>query len=54
MIDAAGTPTMGQLDPATCQRTVKGLLAGGSDPVVEKDSGAAAWTRAVRDKAMGE
>ena len=54
LITAAGTPTMGKLDPAAYQRTVKVLLAGGSDPVIKKDPGAAAWTHAVWDKAMAK
>ncbi|MEO8524712.1 MAG: ABC transporter substrate-binding protein, partial [Caldimonas sp.] len=48
------TAKMGQLDPAAYQRTVKVLLAGGSDPVIKKDPGAAAWTHAVWDKAMAK
>ena len=47
-------PDMGKLDPAAYQRTVKVLLAGGSDPVIKKDPGAAAWTHAVWDKAMAK
>jgi NitT/TauT family transport system substrate-binding protein len=47
-------PTMGRLDPGAYQRTVKVLLAGGSDPVIKKDPGADAWTHAVWDKAMGK
>ncbi len=54
LITSAGTPTMGELDPAAYQRTVKVLLAGGSDPVIKKDPGSAAWTHAVWDKAMGK
>ena len=54
LITAAGTPTMGKLDPAAYQRTVKVLLAGGSDPVIKKDPGTAAWTHAVWDKAMAK
>ena len=48
------TAKMGQLDPAAYQRTVKVLLAGGSDPVIKKDPGTAAWTHAVWDKAMAK
>ena len=48
------TTKMGQLDPAAYQRTVKVLLAGGSDPVIKKDPGTAAWTHAVWDKAMAK
>jgi NitT/TauT family transport system substrate-binding protein len=54
LITTAGTPKMGQLDPAAYQRTVKVLLAGGSDPVIKKDPGPAAWTHAVWDKAMAK
>jgi NitT/TauT family transport system substrate-binding protein len=54
LITTAGTPKMGVLDPAAYQRTVKVLLAGGSDPVIKKDPGAAAWTHAVTDKAMAK
>ncbi len=54
LITDAGTAKMGVLDPAAYQRTVKVLLAGGSDPVIKKDPGAAAWTHAVTDKAMAK
>jgi NitT/TauT family transport system substrate-binding protein len=54
LITTAGTPTMGELDPAAYQRTVKVLLAGGSDPVIKKDPGPTAWTHVVWDKAMGK
>ena len=54
LITNAGTPKMGYLDPAAYQRTVKVLLAGGSDPVIKKDPGPSAWTHAVWDKAMGK
>ncbi len=54
LITDAGTSKMGVLDPAAYQRTVKVLLAGGSDPVIKKDPGAAAWTHAVTDKAMAK
>ena len=54
LITTAGKPTMGELDPAAYQRTVKVLLAGGSDPVIKKDPGPAAWTHAVWNKAMGK
>ncbi len=40
----------GTLDPADYQRTVKTLLAGGSDPVITKEP-QGAWTAAVTDKA---
>jgi NitT/TauT family transport system substrate-binding protein len=46
--------TMGKLDPKAYERTVKVLLAGGSDPVIKKDPGADAWTHAVWDKGMGK
>jgi|GEM_PF-3019430 len=45
---------IGPSDPAAYQRTVKVLLAGGSDPVIKKDPGSAAWTHAVTDKALGK
>ena len=54
LITNAGTPKMGQLDPAAYQRTVKVLLSGGSAPVIKKDPGADAWSNAVFDKAMGK
>jgi NitT/TauT family transport system substrate-binding protein len=54
LITNAGTPKMGVLDPVAYQRTVKVLLAGGSDPVIKKDPGTAAWTHAVTDKAMAK
>jgi len=54
LITTAGTPAMGKLDPAAYARTVKVLLAGGSDPVIKKDPGTAAWTHAVWDKAMAK
>ncbi len=42
----------GALDPADFQRTVDTLLAGGSDPVITKDPGEAAWTHVITDKAL--
>ena len=54
LITAAGTPSMGKLDPAAYQRTVKVLLAGGSDPVIKKDPGTDAWTHAVWNKATAK
>ncbi|MEO0566278.1 MAG: ABC transporter substrate-binding protein [Pseudomonadota bacterium] len=42
----------GALDPADFERTVASLLAGGSDPVITKDPGEAAWTHAITDKAL--
>lgn len=52
LMPSAGTPDFGRLDPAAYRRTVQVLLAGGSDPVIKKDPGAAAWTDAVMDQAM--
>ena len=54
LITLADKPTMGKLDVAAYQRTVKVLMAGGSDPVIKKDPGTAAWTHAVWDKAMAK
>ena len=54
LITLAEKPTMGKLDVAAYQRTVKVLMAGGSDPVIKKDPGTAAWTHAVWDKAMAK
>jgi NitT/TauT family transport system substrate-binding protein len=42
----------GTLDVADAERTVKTLLAGGSDPVITKEP-VGAWTAAVTDKAKG-
>lgn len=41
----------GALDPADYERTVKTLLASGSDPVITKEP-EGAWTHAVTDKAL--
>ncbi len=41
----------GELDPADYERTVKILLAGGSDPVISKEP-EGAWTHAITDKAL--
>ncbi|MDK3016295.1 ABC transporter substrate-binding protein [Pseudodonghicola flavimaris] len=41
----------GALDPADYERTVKTLLAGGSDPVITKEP-EGAWTHAITDKAL--
>jgi NitT/TauT family transport system substrate-binding protein len=41
----------GALDPADAERTVKTLLAGGSDPVITK-APEGAWTSAITDKAL--
>ena len=54
LITLADKPTMGKLDVAAYQRTVKVLMSGGSDPVIKKDPGTAAWTHAVWDKAMAK
>ena len=54
LITTAGTPKMGQLDPAAYKRTVKVLLSGGSAPVIKKDPGPDAVTNVVWDKAMGK
>ena len=43
----------GKLDEADYERTVKTLLAGGSDPVISK-APEGAWTHAVWDKAMSK
>jgi NitT/TauT family transport system substrate-binding protein len=42
----------GYLDPAAYERTVKILLAGGSDPVISKEP-EGAWTHDIWSKAMG-
>jgi len=42
----------GALDPADFQRTVASLMAGGSDPVITADPGAAAWTHVITDAAL--
>ncbi len=41
----------GALDPADAERTVKTLLAGGSDPVITK-APEGAWTSVITDKAL--
>ena len=41
----------GSLDVADYERTVKTLLAGGSDPVIT-EAPEGAWTKIVTDKAM--
>ena len=41
----------GTLDPADYDRTVKTLLAGGSDPVISKEP-EGAWTHQITDKAL--
>ncbi|MBY5989772.1 ABC transporter substrate-binding protein [Roseovarius atlanticus] len=42
----------GALDPEDFQRTVDSLLSGGSDPVITKDPGEAAWTHQITDEAL--
>jgi len=42
----------GTLDPADFERTVESLLSGGSDPVITKHPGDAAWTHEITDKAL--
>lgn len=54
LITTAGTPAMGVLDPAAYQRTVKVLMSGGSDPVIRRDPGPAAWTHVVTDQAAAK
>jgi NitT/TauT family transport system substrate-binding protein len=41
----------GALDVADAERTVKVLLAGGSDPVISKEP-VGAWTSVITDKAL--
>jgi NitT/TauT family transport system substrate-binding protein len=43
----------GHLDPAAYERTVKILLAGGSDPVISKEP-QGAWTHDIWEKAMAQ
>ena len=40
------------LEPAAYERTVKVLLAGGSDPVIKKDPGKAAYSHAIYEAAQ--
>ena len=51
LISNANTPKMGYLDPAAYDRTIKVLMAGGSDPVIKKDPGKAAMTHIVWEQA---
>ena len=51
LITNAGTAKIGYLDPASYERTVKVLLAGGSAPVIKKDPGAAGFTHVVWEAA---
>ena len=46
------TGSNGALDPADYERTVQSLLAGGSDPVITKHPGDAAWTSMITDAAL--
>ena len=52
LITNAGTKKIGYLEPAAFERTVKGLLIGGSDPVIKKDPGKAAYSHAIWDAAQ--
>ncbi|WP_294637633.1 ABC transporter substrate-binding protein [uncultured Aquabacterium sp.] len=51
LISNANTPKIGYLDPAAYERTIKVLMAGGSDPVIKKDPGKAAMTHVVWEQA---
>jgi NitT/TauT family transport system substrate-binding protein len=52
LITTAGTPKIGYLEPAAYERTVKVLMAGGSDPVIKKDPGKAGYSHAVWEAAQ--
>ena len=52
LITNAGTKKIGYLDPAAYERTVKVLLAGGSDPVIKKDPGKAAYSHVIWEAAQ--
>ena len=52
LISNAGTPKIGYLEPAAFERTIKVLLTGGSDPVIKKDPGKAAYSHAVWEAAQ--
>jgi NitT/TauT family transport system substrate-binding protein len=52
LITTAGTPKIGYLEPAAYERTVKVLMAGGSDPVIKKDPGKAAYSHIVWEAAQ--
>ncbi|WP_395703653.1 ABC transporter substrate-binding protein [Aquabacterium sp.] len=52
LISTAGTPKIGYLEPAAYERTVKVLLAGGSQPVIKKDPGKAAMSHVIWDAAQ--
>ncbi|AWI52184.1 nitrate ABC transporter substrate-binding protein [Aquabacterium olei] len=51
LISNANTPKIGYLDPAAYERTIKVLMAGGSDPIIKKDPGKAAMTHLVWEQA---
>jgi len=52
LISNAGTKKIGYMEPAAFERTIKVLLTGGSDPVIKKDPGKAAYTHAVWEAAQ--
>jgi NitT/TauT family transport system substrate-binding protein len=52
LISNANTKTMGRLDAAAYERTVKVLMAGGSAPVIKKDPGKTAYSYAIWDAAQ--
>jgi NitT/TauT family transport system substrate-binding protein len=52
LISNAGTKKIGYLEPAAFERTIKVLLTGGSDPVIKKDPGKAAYSHAVWEAAQ--
>jgi NitT/TauT family transport system substrate-binding protein len=52
LITNAGTPKIGYLEPAAYERTVKVLMAGGSDPVIKKDPGKAGYSHIVWEAAQ--
>lgn len=52
LITTAGTAKIGYLEPAAYERTVKVLMAGGSDPVIKKDPGKAGYSHTVWEAAQ--
>ncbi len=52
LITTAGTPKIGYLEPAAYERTVKVLMAGGSEPVIKKDPGKAGYSHIVWEAAQ--
>lgn len=52
LITTAGTAKIGYLEPAAYDRTVKVLMAGGSDPVIKKDPGKAGYSHAIWEAAQ--